>query len=177
MNTNERAKISDLHKQYGDLLFRMALGHLFYVGMEQMKALDIEEVVKQAASIKDSAFITASAQSDILRCAHALAHLNVWDILAYIQTDIKINGTTVHPGLVAHFSDGVTGKSYCTCILPADTDPFDLDEIGEKINDRISRKNYGSQTPAVIRDELKKHGLRPKHISDIWDVEVLLNLG
>lgn len=127
-------KIKEIWKRYNDYVFRLAVTHLFSVGVENLKKIDIEAVVKECVEkTPDNYPMTGEFRAQLTRCAYELAQIPMWDILKFIQMEIKIDNTTVHPGVFVQFRSASTNEEFLSCALPAETTESDLDEVEERI--------------------------------------------
>ena len=107
--------IKEIKKKYGDNIFRMAISHLYETGIKAIQDVDVEPICKKIIDeTPESAIMTGELQADILRCAAELSKLPLWDVLRFVQTDIKIFGATVHPGVIVEFRRYNAGKYVLT---------------------------------------------------------------
>lgn len=167
-------EIREICNKYGENVFRMALSHMVAVGSDQLRRANMEEAVKVIlASDSQNALITPQMQVKILRCAYELArHHELWDILAFVQTDICIHGVTVHPGIIVDFYDGRSNKKCCTYVLPADTDEELIEEVTDAIRKKRSLHNYGGMLDAAVRTEFKEKGIALKPVGQDFGIEL-----
>lgn len=166
-------EIREICNKYGENVFRMALSHMVAVGSDRLQKANVEEAVKAIlASDSQNALITPQLQVEILRCAYELAHHDLWDILAFVQTDIFIHGVTVHPGIIVDFYDGQSDKKCCTYVLPADTDEELIEEVADTIRKKRSLHNYGGMLDAAVRTEFKEKGIALKPVGQDFGIEL-----
>lgn len=128
--------IKELYKKYGDIVFRMALSHLCHVGVDRIKDVNIEESVKEVLASPNNTLIDNKLQAEILKCAYALAQLSLWDILAFVKTDVEISGVTVHPGIIVDFHNKSTGWNYATYVIPSGTNEDTIEEIAAEVREK-----------------------------------------
>lgn len=127
--------LQTIYKTYNDYVFRLAVTHLFSVGVENLKNIDIEAVVKECIEkTPDNYPMTGEFRAQLTRCAYDLAQIPMWDILKFIQTEVKIDNTTIHPGVIVQFRSARTNEEYLSCALPAEITEADLDEVEERIS-------------------------------------------
>lgn len=164
-------KIGEISRKYGEHVFRMAITHLMQVGVDNLKDADVEAVCKKMMrETPENYIMTPEFRCNILKCSVELAQIPVWDILKYIQTDIGIDGVTVHPGIIVDFKQNATCRPIMTCMLPPDTDEDTLDEVVKTVEDKLEvhiKKNgsgYGFSFPSAIEDAFKTANVRIKNI-------------
>ena len=164
-------KIGEISRKYGEHVFRMAITHLMQVGVDNLKDADVEAVCqKMMKETPENYIMTPEFRCNILKCSVDLAQIPVWDILKYIQTDIGIDGVTVHPGIIVNFRQNATCRELMTCVVPADTDDEKLEEavnVVEKKLEAYIRKTgsaYGFSFCNEIEGALKAAKI---HIKDI----------
>lgn len=160
-------KIREIWKKYNDYVFRLAVTHLFSVGVENLKGIDIDAVVKECMENTPENYpMTGEFRAQLMRCAYELAQIPMWDILKFVQTEIKIDNTTVHPGVFVQFRSMNTNEEYLSFALPAETTEFDMDEVVERIDEL--KKQYRSMQGSMynfpyrkaIRDALSEKGIK-----------------
>jgi hypothetical protein len=89
-------KIKELEDKYGLVLFRMALTHLFDVGVRHIEDKNAVEksinAIMEQSENKDGGvpIMTPKFQCDILRCASALAEFTIWTLFAYIKKHVVV---------------------------------------------------------------------------------------
>ena len=90
-------EINAIENKYGLVLFRMGLTHLADVGHRNLTDDDVEESIRQiiANDKADKAngvvvVMTPEFQSGIVRCAAELAKFSIWELFAYIKTNVGI---------------------------------------------------------------------------------------
>ena len=172
-------QIHEISKKYGEHIFRMSITHLMQVGADNLKNADVEAVCeKMMKETPPNYIMTPEFRCNILRCSVELSQIPVWDILKYIQTDIKIDGATVHPGLYLLFRRNATCEHITACVVPADTDLSTIDEIEEDINkmmDEYEKKHgnyYGFSYKDAVEKAFEDRGIRPRDIE--YDMTVYL---
>jgi len=140
-------KIRELYKKYSETTFRMALDHLFDIGIvnfSKRSEQDIENICRKSLSeTPNNSLISGKARADIIRCAYELSKFSVWDILKFVQTDLKIDGATVHPGIIIRFLNNESGAEIKTVVVPSETTTEQIDTAIAIVEDRaeIHRKN------------------------------------
>lgn len=170
MNINS---IREICKKHGEAVFRMSLSHMVAVGADRLRNINVEEAVKEIlATDNPKALITPQMQASILRCTCELAQQDLWDILAFVQTDIGIQGISVHPGVYVDFCDKQTGGKLCTCVLPAGTDEDLIEEVAEEIRKNKLPNSFGAQLSSLIRAEFRKKGIRVEPVGQDLGIEL-----
>ena len=166
-------EIREICKKYSEPVFRMALSHMAATGMDQLKTVDVEKAVEQILSAGSNGLLTTDMQIQILKCAWELAQHELWDILAFVQTDICIYGVTTHPGVIVDFFDSRIEKKCCTYVLPADTDEGVIEEVADTIRkDRALHDYYGGQLDAAVRTKFKEKGITLKPVGQDFGIEI-----
>ena len=96
----------------------------------------------------ENSIMTGEFRADVLRCSVELAKEPLWEVLKYIQTNIGIDGVTVHPGIVLNFRRNACMEEIMTCVVPADTSEDTLDNVIEAIEKRLEnmKKSMGIAT-------------------------------
>lgn len=164
-------EIRNICKKYSEAVFRMALSHMVAVGSDRLRNINVEEAVKEIlASDNPKAFITPQMQASILRCACELAQQDLWDILAFVQTDISIHGVVIHPGVIVGFYEGMGDKKYCTYVLPADTSEDLIEDVAEAIRNTRPAHCNNAQLAELVRSEFRKKSIRVKDIEEDLDI-------
>ena len=126
--------LQTIYNTYNDYVFRLAVTHLFSVGVDNIKKIDIGTAEKECLEKTPENYImTGAFRAQLLRCAYALAQIPMWDILKFIQMNIKVDNTTVHPGVFVRFRSTSTNEEFLSCALPAETTESDLCEVEERI--------------------------------------------
>lgn len=165
--------IREICKEHGVAVFRMALSHMVAVGSDCLRNADMEKAVKVILASDDpKGLITPQMQTSILRCACELAQQDLWDILAFIQTDIGIQGISIHPGVYVDFYDTRTDTKCCTYVLPADTSEDLIEEVAEEIRRKKLPNIFGSQLSDLIRTEFRKKGIRVEAVGQDLGIEL-----
>lgn len=131
-------KISEINREYGENIFRMAITHLIQVGANNLKDADVEATCETIMQETPANYImTPEFRCNILRCSVELAQEPIWDVLKYIKTDIGIDGVTVHPGVIVDFKQNATGNHIMTCVVPADTYDETLEEVVNAVEKKL----------------------------------------
>lgn len=164
-------KINEICRKYGEHIFRMAITHLMQIGVDNLKDADVEAVCqKMMKETPENYIMTPEFRCNILKCSVELAQIPVWDILKYIQTDIGIDGITVHPGIIVNFKQNATCRELMTCVVSADTDDEKLEEavnaVEKKLESYIRKTGsaYGFSFCKEIEEALKTAKIRIKDI-------------
>ena len=167
MNENVKA----IFKKYGENTFRLGVTHLFTVGVNNLKDIDIENVCEQMIkTTPDNSIMTGEFRAEVLRCSVELAKEPLWEVLQYIQTNIGIDGVTVHPGIVLHFRRNACMDEIMTCVVPADTTEETLDNIIDSIEQKLEKYEkehgnyYGFSYSDAIYDSFKEVDIKPESI-------------
>lgn len=154
-------EIRAICNNYGEAVFRMALAHLFEVGADRLRNVNVEEAVKEIlASKTKNAIITGEMQVQILRCSCELANKEIMDILAFVKTDIGFSGVTVHPGIFIDFCSKRSGRLYTTYVAPSGTDEDQIEEVVDSIRQNLMNTCRDGNVSSVIRHEFNKKGIR-----------------
>ena len=164
-------KVGEISRKYGEHIFRMAITHLMQVGVDNLKDADVEAVCKKVMKETPENYImTPEFRCNILRCSVELAQIPVWDILKYIQTDIVIDGVTVHPGIIVNFRQNATCRELMTFAIPPDTDEETLEDavntVEKKLEAYIEKTGsaYGFSFCDEIEEALKAAKIHIKNI-------------
>lgn len=159
--------VKEIQRKYGEHVFRMAITHLFGVGVKHLKNADVEKTCQEILeTTPKNAILTPELSADILRCSAELAKIPIWDLLKFVKTDIEISGATVHPGIVIEFRQNALGDLIYSGVVPADTDDGTLDEIKESISmkmDAYEKEHgsyYGFSHKDAIVQSFKEAGIR-----------------
>lgn len=167
MNDN----VKTIFKKYGENTFRLGVTHLFTVGISNLKDIDVEKVCeKMIKTTPENSIMTGEFRADVLRCSVELAKEPLWEVLKYIQTNIGIDGVTVHPGIVLNFRRNACMEEIMTCVVPADTSEDTLDNVIEEIENRLEKYEaehgncYGFSYSDAIYDSFKEANIRPESI-------------
>ena len=124
--------IKQIYRKYGDTVFRMALTHLCFVGIDALKSADIEAIVRQIRSKDESGKImTNELEERIVRCAAELSQLNFWDIMMFVKGDLAIEGIETTAGKIVNLRHNATEELIATLVVPSDTDEDLIDEAEE----------------------------------------------
>ena len=165
--------IRNICKKYNEGVFRMALTHMVEVGADRLRNINVEEAVKEIlASDNSKAFITPQMQASILRCACELALQDLWDILAFVQTDISIRGVSIHPGVYVDFYDTRTDTKCCTYVLPADTSEDLIEDVADEIRKEKHALMSGNHLAELICSEFRKKGIRVEPVGQDLGIEL-----
>lgn len=82
--------INSLRREYGEMIFRMAISHLMDVGMRNLTPELVEEAKDEIMKQDDSKmFVTNEALCDVVECAGELAKINAIDLLVYIGRNVE----------------------------------------------------------------------------------------
>lgn len=140
--------ISDIRKQYGENVFRLAITHLFEVGINQLSDIDVEAECEQIIkTTPQNSIFTGELSADIMRCAAELAKVPLWDILKFIKTDVGIDSVTVHPGMIIEFRQNATEDFIMSRIASGVVTEEMIDEIEKSVATRMEEyeeKHHGS---------------------------------
>lgn len=93
MNTTFKTieqNINAIRREYGEMIFRMAISHLMDVGMRNLTPELVEEAKAEIMKQDDSKmFVTNEALCDVVECAGELAKINAIDLLVYIGRNVE----------------------------------------------------------------------------------------
>ena len=93
MNTTFKTieqNINNIRREYGEMIFRMAISHLMDVGMRNLTPELVNEAKDEIMKKDDSKmFVTNEALCDVVECAGELAKINAIDLLVYIGRNVK----------------------------------------------------------------------------------------
>lgn len=91
-------KIKAIENEYGLVLFRMGLTHLFDVGVRHMTDETVTETIKHIKAKEDkdkedgvTQVMTPEFQCEIVQCAAALSKFSIWDLFLYIKKYVTIS--------------------------------------------------------------------------------------
>ena len=93
MNTTFKTiekNINKLRRDYGEMIFRMAISHLMDVGMRHLTPELVNEAKDEIMKQDDrKMFVTNEALCDVVECAGELAKINAIDLLVYIGRNVE----------------------------------------------------------------------------------------
>lgn len=82
--------INNIRRDYGEMIFRMAISHLMDVGMRNLTPELVNEAKAEIMKQDDSKmFVTNEALCDVVECAGELAKINAIDLLVYIGRNVE----------------------------------------------------------------------------------------
>ena len=82
--------INNLRRDYGEMIFRMAISHLMDVGMRNLTPELVNEAKDEIMKKDDSKmFVTNKLLCDVVECAGELAKINEIDLLVYIGRNVE----------------------------------------------------------------------------------------
>lgn len=82
--------INSIRRDYGEVIFRMAISHLMDVGMRNLTPELVNEAKDEIMKKDDSKmFITNKALCNVVECAGELAKINAIDLLVYIGRNVE----------------------------------------------------------------------------------------
>lgn len=82
--------INNIRKDYGEVIFRMAISHLMDVGMRNLTPELVDEAKDEIMKKDDSKmFITNELLCDIVECAGELAKIDATYLLVYIGRNVE----------------------------------------------------------------------------------------
>ena len=125
-------QIAEIRKKYGEPMLRMAIDHVISVGTNNLKNVNADKVCAQILKETPANSIMTPEFSAI-----ELAQVPIGDILKYIQTDMRYDGVTVHPGIIVRFRQNATCHHIMTCVIPADTVEETLEEAVKSVEDAL----------------------------------------
>ena len=95
MNTTFKTiekNINSIRREYGEMIFHMAISHLMEVGMRNLTPELVNEAKDEIMKKDDSKmFVTNEVLCDVVECAGELAKINAIDLLVYIGRNVKYN--------------------------------------------------------------------------------------
>ena len=93
MNTTFKTiekNINKLRRDYGEMIFRMAISHLMDVGMRHLTPELVNEAKDEIMKQDDSRMlVTNRLLCDVVECAGELAKINAIDLLVYIGRNVE----------------------------------------------------------------------------------------
>ena len=93
MNTTFKTiekNINKLRRDYGEMIFRMAISHLMDVGMRNLTPELVNEAKNEITKKDDSRmFVTNKLLCDVVECAGELAKIDATYLLVYIGRDVE----------------------------------------------------------------------------------------
>ena len=93
MNTTFKTieqNINSIRRNYGGIIFRMAISHLMDVGMRNLTPELVNEAKDEIMKQDDrKMFVTNEALCDVVECAGELAKINAIDLLVYIGRNVE----------------------------------------------------------------------------------------
>ena len=82
--------INSIRRDYGEMIFRMAISHLMDVGMRNLTPELVNEAKDEIMKQDDSKmFVTNEVLCDVVECAGELARINAIDLLVYIGRNVE----------------------------------------------------------------------------------------
>ena len=82
--------INNLRREYGEMIFRMAISHLMDIGMRNLTPELVNEAKDEIMKQDDSKmFVTNEALCDVVECAGELAKINTTYLLVYIGRNVE----------------------------------------------------------------------------------------
>lgn len=82
--------INSLRRNYGEMIFRMAISHLMDVGMRNLTPELVNEAKDEIMKQDDSKmFVTNEALCDVIECAGELAKIDATYLLVYIGRNVE----------------------------------------------------------------------------------------
>ena len=93
MNTTFKTieqNINNIRRDYGEMIFRMAISHLMDVGMRNLTPELVNEAKDEIMKKDDSKmFVTNELLCDVVECAGELAKINTTYLLVYIGRNVE----------------------------------------------------------------------------------------
>lgn len=93
MNTTFKTiekNINKLRRDYGEMIFRMAISHLMDVGMRNLTPELVNEAKDEIMKKDDSKmFVTNEALCNVVECAGELAKIDATYLLVYIGRNVE----------------------------------------------------------------------------------------
>ena len=93
MNTTFKTieqNINGIRRDYGEMIFRMAISHLMDVGMRNLTPELVNEAKDEIMKKDDSRmFVTNGLLCDVVECAGELAKINTTYLLVYIGRNVE----------------------------------------------------------------------------------------
>lgn len=159
--------IERIYKEYGEMVFRMGLTHLFNVGADKLLNSDIEaDCADMIATTPANSLISGEMQAQIHRCGAALAKIDVWEIFKFIQTEIGIDSVQTHPGKFLRFQDRRTGHVITEFRVSCDTDKGDIYEVVKIMGITANSLSPSQDVLAeCIHRAFRMKGIRPEPIN------------
>ena len=82
--------INNLRRDYGEMIFRMAISHLMDVGMRNLTPELVNEAKDEIMKQDDSKmFVTNEVLCDVVECAGELAKIDATYLLVYIGRNVE----------------------------------------------------------------------------------------
>ena len=82
--------INNIRKDYGEMIFRMAISHLMDVGMRNLTPELVNEAKDEIMKKDDSKmFVTNEVLCDVVECAGELAKIDATYLLVYIGKNVE----------------------------------------------------------------------------------------
>ena len=82
--------INNIRRDYGEMIFRMAISHLMDVGMRNLTPELVNEAKDEIMKKNDSKmFVTNELLCDVVECAGELAKIDEIYLLVYISRNVK----------------------------------------------------------------------------------------
>lgn len=91
-------KIKNIENEYGLVLFRMGLSHLFDAGHRHFNDGDVEVDIAQIMAEGEiekangvRSMITPEFKCEIVRCSDELAPFSIWTLFTYIKKNVDVS--------------------------------------------------------------------------------------
>lgn len=132
--------VKSIYDKHGELIFRLAVTHLFDKGMENAKTEDVEETIQRLKENPEAGndLLGKDTRIKILECVKDLINVPLWDVLRFIKTNVAIDGTEVTDGKIVQLRHNVTGDVITTLLCDPTVDQFDVDDVSDKIDDELA---------------------------------------
>lgn len=133
-------KISEIHKKFGDIPFKMALSHLISVGSDNFTKENVTAAIEKInKECDDISFIAMPLQKSIVNCAYELSKEDIWDVLQFVQANIRIDNLLIHEGKIISFWQNCTEGIIAYIIVPSETTVETIDKAVGILTERMNK--------------------------------------
>lgn len=147
--------VNEICNKKDPMIVSMALSLLMREGSKSFTPDKVKaEIERIHAEDTPTALVASHISEEVLLLAEELSKQNVMDILRYVQTDFRIDGTKTHPGLLLEIRDRAINTLLFRGFLPADTTEDTLDELSERL--KAARKENDEKLVVVYSEDRRR---------------------
>lgn len=147
--------VNEICNKKDPMIVSMALSLLMREGSKSFTPDKVKAEIKRIhAEDTPTALVAPHISEEVLLLAEELSKQNIMDILRYVQTDFRIDGTHTHPGLLLEIRERAINTLLFRGFLPADTAEDTLDELSERL--KAARKENDEKLGVVYCDDRRR---------------------